>query len=625
MPPARSLRSFKDALRQRAQDTPSAPVFGHWGEGKVDSWTSFLQLDGRARAIAAQLQARSHAGERALLLYPPGADYIAAFYGCIYANVIAVPAYPPDPSRLDRTLPRLRAIIKDAQATVVLTTRALLGLVAGVVKLAPELERLTWLASDEATAADDWREPDVASEDIAFLQYTSGSTGAPKGVQLTHANLLANNAVIRDSMRYSPETRMVTWLPPYHDMGLIGSILQPVFTGFSCLHMSPTQFLLRPLRWLQAITATRGTSAGAPNFAFDLCTAKVSSEQKAALDLSSWDLAYCGAEPVRAETLDRFAKAFAGCGFKRSAFYPCYGLAEGTLIVTGVEKGQGFQVSNGDARDGAHATVGMGRLVTDGELLIVDPTSKARVPDGRVGEIWVRSSSIATGYWNRPEETEQLFGAHTADGAGPFLRTGDLGFLTSGELYVTGRKKEIILVRGRKHYPTDLEATIEAAQWSSSHHRAGGSAAFSAVVDGEERLFVAVEVERRQAERRRGEPAQVERRRGTDRRARPFAYRRGTSHNDATATPRAGHATGAFEPERIVQAVRAAVTAQHGVEPYGVFLVRAGSIPKTSSGKKQRVSYRDQLLGGAATRDVLHTWSGAAPAVAAPVEAAKVA
>jgi acyl-CoA synthetase (AMP-forming)/AMP-acid ligase II len=595
------MRSFKDVLRQRASERPDDAVFGQWGEGKVDSWLSYGELDTRARAIAARLQGSTTPGARVLLLYPPGMDYIAAFYGCLYANVIAVPAYPPDPGRLDRTLPRLRAVIADAQATIVLTTRALCSMFSAVSAHAPDLARLTWLSSDDAADAASWRDFQGRDDSIAFLQYTSGSTGSPKGVMITHRNLFANSDVIRTVAGYSRDTRMVTWLPPYHDMGLIGSILQPVYTGFECVHMSPTQFLFKPLRWLEAITATRATTSGAPNFAFELCVSKVRPEQLERLDLRSWEHAYCSAEPIRAETLDRFARAFESCGFDRRAYYPCYGLAETTLVATGVKRRLGYRVHTNESASRTPVG-GTGHLVTGGELAIVDPATRQRVADGTVGEIWLQSESIGAGYWNRPEETAATFAARLADGTGPFLRTGDLGFVTHGELFVTGRTKELILVRGRKHFPSDIETTIEAAQLRSAHHRAGGCAAFSLRIDGEDRLFVAVEVERRQNERRRGQMPQVERRRGSDRRARPFSYR-GVSAELGAAD---------LDPESIVRLVRNAVTQQHGVEPYGVFLLRPGSIPKTSSGKKQRVLCRDQLLHEGMGNNVLHTWCSTA-------------
>jgi acyl-CoA synthetase (AMP-forming)/AMP-acid ligase II len=591
-----SWGSLKDVLRVRAEESPERNAFGFWGDGRVDTWLTFGELDRRARAIAARLQSCLGEGGRALLLFPPAFDYESAFFGCLYANVIAIPAYPPEPARLDRTLPRLQAIIADAQPTVVLTTATLLAFVDPVLQLAPELSQLQWIATDGLDCEDAWVEPVVGPGDVAFVQYTSGSTGAPKGVTLTHGNLLHNSEVIRRAAAFTQDTRMVAWVPPYHDMGLIGSIIQPVYTGFTCVQMSPVQFLMRPLRWLQAITHLGATASGAPNFAYDLCTRKISDEQKQKLDLSSWDLAYVGAEPVRAETLDRFAESFAQCKFAPRSFYPCYGLAESTLMVTGVRKGAGYRTRLLD--NGARA-VSMGPVVTGGELLIVDPDTQTPAPNGTVGEIWVRSSSVAVGYWNRASDSNEAFGVRTRDGAGPFLRTGDLGFLEGGELFVTGRRKELIIVRGRKHFPTDIEATIEQIQFDSPHYRAGGSAAFSEIVGGEERLCLAVEVERRQSERRAGAAPSVERRRGADRRHRPFAYKQGVS-------------SVAFESEDVIRSIRNAVALHHGVEAHHVFLMRPGSIPKTSSGKKQRIQCRE-LLSGGSRRDVLQAWHAIEP------------
>jgi acyl-CoA synthetase (AMP-forming)/AMP-acid ligase II len=593
---ATSSGSLKDVLRARAEETPERNAFGFWGEGRVDAWLTYGELDRRARAIAARLQSCVGHGGRALLLFPPGFDYESAFFGCLYANVIAIPAYPPEPARLDRTLPRLQAIITDAQPTVVLTTAALLAFVDPVLQLAPELGSLEWIATDGLDCEDAWIEPTVGPGDVAFVQYTSGSTGVPKGVTLTHGNLLSNSHAIQRAAGFSMETRMVAWVPPYHDMGLIGSIIQPVFTGFPCVQMSPVQFLLRPLRWLQAITHLGATASGAPNFAYDLCARKISNEQKQKLDLSTWDLAYVGAEPVRAETLERFAAAFTTCRFAPRAFYPCYGLAESTLMVTGVTKGAGYRTRLLD--NGARA-VGMGKLVTGGELRVVDPETQTPVPAGTVGEIWVRSTSVAVGYWNRASDSIETFGVRTRDGAGPFLRTGDLGLLEGDELFVTGRRKELIIVRGRKHFPTDIESTVEQLQFESPHYRAGGCAAFSELIGGEERLCLAVEVERRQAERRAGASPSVERRRGADRRHRPFSYKQGME-------------SVAFQSEDVIRSIRNAVALQHGVEVQHVFLMRPGSIPKTSSGKKQRVQCRELLTGGS-RRDVLHAWHAAEP------------
>ena len=584
------VASLVDVLRDRAAAEPAGQAFGWWGERGIESSITYAALDEKARAIGAALQQKAAPRARALLLYPPGFDYVAAFYGCLYGNLIAVPAYPPEPSRLDRTLPRLRAIIADAQATVVLTSSALLAFVEPVLAHAPELGALTWIATDPLTDASGWSEPALTDEDLAFLQYTSGSTGAPKGVMLSHRNLLENSEVIRRAHDYHEHTRMVCWLPPYHDMGLIGSIIQPVYTGFPCTLMSPMTFLRRPLNWLQAITKIGATSSGAPNFAYDLCARKVSAEQREKLDLSTWDMAYCGAEPIRQDTLERFAATFAGCGFRRTAFYPCYGLAEGTLIATGVTKGTGYTVN-------ADAGVSSGRTVTGGDLAIVDPDRHARCAPGTIGEIWLRSPSVARGYWNRPDESKQTFGARIdGEDATDWLRTGDLGLVKHGELYVTGRLKELIIVRGLKHSPSDIEATIEQTQWDTPHFRPGGSVAFSAELAGDERLFLVVEVERRQRERRAGNAPSVERRRGADRRRRPFAYR-------ADAEPVR------FDPALVVRELRNAIATQHGVEVSGVFLTRPGAIPKTSSGKKQRVLCRTLFLGDTASPDLLHAWT----------------
>jgi acyl-CoA synthetase (AMP-forming)/AMP-acid ligase II len=595
--------SLVDVVRDRAAAQPDRQAFAWWGErGGIESSLTYAALDEKARAIGAVLQQKAAPRARALLLYPPGFDYIAAFYGCLYGDVIAVPAYPPEPARLDRTLPRLRAIIADAQATVVLTSSAILAFVGPVLAHAPELAALSWIATDPLTDASGWSAPDLSDDALAFLQYTSGSTGAPKGVMLTHRNLLENSEVIRRAHDYHEHTRMVCWVPPYHDMGLIGSIIQPVYSGFPCTLMSPMTFLRKPLHWLQAITQIGATSSGGPNFAYDLCARKVTPEQRQKLDLSTWDMAYCGAEPVRNDTLERFSSTFASCGFRRSAFYPCYGLAEGTLIATGGKKGTGYSVSRTSG-------VSCGQTVTGGDLAIVDPDRRWRVPSGTVGEIWLRSASVAVGYWNRPVESAQTFGARIEGEGGTWLRTGDLGLLQHGELYVTGRLKELIIVRGLKHSPSDIEATIEQTQWDTPHFRPGGSVAFSSDVAGEERLFLVIEVERRQRERRAGNAPSVERRRGADRRRRPHAYR-------ADAEPVL------FDPDAVVRELRNAIAAQHGVEVSGVFLTRPGAIPKTSSGKKQRVLCRTLFLGDTLNPDLLHAWMTESIQPAAQIEVA---
>jgi acyl-CoA synthetase (AMP-forming)/AMP-acid ligase II len=592
---ASSILNFSDVLSARAAAQPDRDAFATWSDSGANDWMTYRQLDERARAVAVAVREVAHPGERVLLLYPPGLEYVSAFFGCLHAGVVAVPAYPPEPSRLERTLPRLLSMIADSGATVVLTTGELLAMAQPIIAFAPVLGALRWIASDGLSDGSSWQPPGSPSDALAFLQYTSGSTGDPKGVRLTHANLLHNSDAIRRAEGNTPDSRMVIWLPPYHDMGLIGCIMQSVFTGFPCVLMSPMTFLMRPVRWLQAMTAMRATISGGPNFAFDLCARKVGAEHKRELDLSSWECAVIAAEPVQGATMRRFVAAFAECGFRASAFYPCYGLAESTLIVSGVDFGSGF-----DADD---AGVRLGKEVTGGQLAVVAPVVDSahgrRVPDGVVGEVWLQSGSVADGYWNRPAETRATFGARLWGESGTWLRTGDLGRIVDGELVITGRLKELIIVRGRKHFPGDIEATVENVHWEASHFRAGGSVAVSHVFDGEERLVLVIELERRQRARRTGPALPVEHRRGSDRRRRPFEYR-------VDATP--------FTIDEVVRSLRNTVALHHGVEVGAIVLVRPGSIPKTSSGKKQRLLARDLFLAEVPRADVLHRWFADRPA-----------
>ncbi|HSP80803.1 MAG TPA: fatty acyl-AMP ligase, partial [Myxococcaceae bacterium] len=377
--------------------------------GEEEGAWSYGELELRARRIARALEGLG-AGERVVLLYPPGLEYIAGFFGCLYAGLIAVPAYPPDPSRLERTLPRLRAIIQDARATAVLTTSFIASMGEFLFEQAPDLAALRWVATDELPEGSEagWREPEVGPDSLAFLQYTSGSTGSPKGVMLSHRNLLHNLELIAHAFRANEQSVGVIWLPPYHDMGLIGGILEPLYVGFHTVLMSPLTFLKRPLRWLQAISRYRGTISGGPDFAFELCTRRISEEERQGLELGSWEVAFCGAEPIRARTMERFVEAFGPRGFRREKLYTCYGLAEGTLIVTGGEQGQAPLVRTVDGaalqrgrgelvsaeQPGSRTVVGCGRTLADQEVLIVHPEARTRCPEGEVGEIWVSGPSV---------------------------------------------------------------------------------------------------------------------------------------------------------------------------------------------------------------------------------------
>ncbi|MDD5037073.1 MAG: amino acid adenylation domain-containing protein, partial [Methylococcaceae bacterium] len=494
-----------ELLQGRAETQPEQTAYLMLGDGEnASGHLTYAGLDRSARAIAARLQAMEMAGERVLLLYPPGLDYIEAFFGSLYAGAIAVPAYPPTRQHL----PRLRAILRDAAPAAILSTAELAS------KLQSDLgdtlfganERVAeWLATDTLgeDGAKAWTAPSLSPKSLAFLQYTSGSTGDPKGVMVSHGNLLANQEAIRHSFGHQENSTVVGWLPFYHDMGLIGNILQPLYIGSSAVLMPPMAFLEKPMRWLKAISDYGAATSGGPNFAYELCVRKVTAEQKRDLDLSSWSLAFNGSESVRAATLERFALAFVDCGFRRESFYPCYGLAEATLFVTGGRLEGGESIPAGETaalNPPLSGTVPCGLPWIGHEIRIVDPNSRQLCQPGQEGEIWVAGPSVAQGYWNRPEESESTFRAslhspHPLRGEGlpTFLRTGDLGLLDGGRLCITGRIKDLIILRGRNVYPQDIEQVLTDSLESL---RPGGTAAFSVTLGDEEGLVVVAELSR---------------------------------------------------------------------------------------------------------------------------------
>jgi acyl-CoA synthetase (AMP-forming)/AMP-acid ligase II/7-keto-8-aminopelargonate synthetase-like enzyme len=553
-----------DMLCHRARCQPNDTAFIFLTDGKDEQVRlTYRELDRKARAIAAWLESLDMVGQRALLFYPPGLEFIEAFFGCLYAKVVAVPVYPP---RANQLLSRLKAIAEDAEARLALSTRDVLGRVRQVAQTTPGLRDLTWLATCDVPAAmhRDWQRLDVRGDTLAFLQYTSGSTGMPKGVMLSHTNLLHNSAMIAHAFEHSRSSLGVFWLPNFHDMGLIGGILQPLYIGCPNVMMSPMAFLQHPYRWLSAISRFRATTSGGPNFAYDLCARKITEEERRNLDLSSWKVAFNGAEPIRAATIDRFAETFAACGFRREAFYPCYGLAEATLIVSGGQTkkapvirslrtdslARGRAVEAPPANGQTRMLVGSGKVLPDEEIVIADPETTTSCPEGNVGEIWVRGVSVAQGYWRKPEATETTFGAYLEDtGDGPFLRTGDLGFLRDGELFVTGRVKDLIIVRGENHYPHDIEATVEQ---SHQRLRPGCGAVFAVEVDQRELLIVAHEVHR--------------------------------------------HRNGSLK--EVFDRVRRQVSMKHDLAVDAIVAIKAGGVPKTSSGKIQRHGCRDAWLAG---------------------------
>jgi amino acid adenylation domain-containing protein len=551
-----------ELLERRALAHPDRPLFSLLDDDlEVSAAISYGELAGRARAIAAELGGLARPGDRALLLYPFGLEFIAAFFGCLCAGVVAVPAYPP---RSERGSGRLLAIVQNARPAVALTlaaSRAARGGSLGGERIAIEV-----LATDrvDAAAAARWSAPRLDGETIAFIQYTSGSTALPKGVVVSHRNLLHNEEMIHQAFGQSAASVVVSWLPLYHDMGLIGTVLQPLYAGASCFLQSPVSFLQNPSRWLRAISRYRATTSGGPNFAYELCARRIGDEALAELDLGCWRTAFCGAEPVRAATLDRFASRFAARGFRREAFYPCYGLAEATLFVSGGEAGSAPVVATGSAAalergrwSAAEAgsrdlrLVGCGRTWLGQDLRVVDAETCREMPPGEVGEIWVRGPSVARGYWQQAEASRATFAAVLAgSGEGPFLRTGDLGFLHDGAVFVTGRRKDLVIIRGRNLYPHDVELVGERA---APALRPGCSAAFAVEIDGEERLVLVAEVQRQ------------------------------TAHEDLAS---------------LARTVRAAVADELEVALHDLVLTLPGGVLKTSSGKVQRHACRDAYLAG---------------------------
>ena len=586
--PIVEFASLVEVLRWRALQLPEQRAYTYLLDGEVEGGhLTYAALDRQARSIGALLQRYGATGERALLLYPTGLEFIAAFFGCLYAGVIPVPLPPPNPARQQRTLPRLRAITNDAQPSLALTTSSILSKAEGLFSQAPELLTMRWLATDKDAGSleTEWEDPAVRSDTLALLQYTSGSTSAPRGVMVSHGNLLQNAAHINHAFELTPDSGVcVSWLPVFHDMGLTNGIIGPMCIGRPCYLMPPQSVLQRPVRWLRAISRYKAAVSGGPNSAYELCARRITPEQRETLDLSSWYAAFTGAEPVRADTMRRFAAAFASCGFRPSSFYPCYGLAEATLMVSGglvkdepvvcttqaQALAQNRIVEASEQEPNVRTLVGCGRALPDTKIVIVDPESLTPCAPGVVGEIWVSGPSVAQGYWNRPEETERTFRAHWQTGEGPFLRTGDLGFLKAGELFVTGRLKDLIIIAGRNLYPHDIELTVE-----QSHPaiRSGGCAAFSVDVADDERLILAAEVERRHKAATR------------------------CLEEDEDARP---HPKGRLrlDLEAVGRAIRRAVAEVHDVRVYAVVLLRAGSLPKTPSGKLQRGACQVSFLNG---------------------------
>lgn len=566
-----AFASLADLLRYRAAAQPEERAYVVLSDrGGEEAGITFAALERRALALARRMAARAAPGERALLLCPTGIEFMIGLFGCVLAGIIAVPMMLP---RRQSARDFSAGIVADCAPRLALAPRALIDGGRGDLVGRFAGSGLEWLAVDNEVAAS--AAPGVphapASDDLALLQYTSGSTSAPKGVMVSHANLLANLAMIKTAFGNARRSTYVNWVPLYHDMGLVINVLQSLYVGSACVLLAPVAFIQRPLNWLRAISDYRAEVAVAPNFGFDLCAERYRPEQMAGIDLSCWRLALNGAEPVRAETIRRFAQTFAPHGFAASSIYPAYGMAEATVLVSAGRRGGGAVIRPlsrdglqrhcaGTPRDAGDAqmAVGCGRALAGERIAIVDPESRRQLAAGRVGEVWVAGPNVARGYWRNAEASAAVFGAQIDGEAGEgWLRTGDLGFIdAAGELFITGRIKEVVIIRGSNHYPQDIEDTVQSCHPALRRH---GGAAF-AIRDGDaaERLVVVQEVER-------------------------------TQRNRIAAAELIGH-------------IREAIVSEHEIAPYEIALLRPGALPKTTSGKIQRALSRQLWLAGSLQR-----------------------
>ncbi|MGZ2747596.1 fatty acyl-AMP ligase [Burkholderia stagnalis] len=580
-PSADTFADFVELTRYRAAHQPDLRVFTFvTGSERAEQQLDCAALDRRASIVAAALEQVARPGDRVLLLFPPGIDFIVALFGCMYAGVIAVPAYPIEPAQPERTSRRLSGIVANCAPAAILSTTAVRDDACGGEAGSPALGGLRWITVDTLGDLAGRYEPRPANHGSpVYLQYTSGSTGAPKGVMISHRNLLHNSALIASRFEHDADSQGVIWLPPYHDMGLIGGILQPLFVGFPVALMSHVDFLKHPLRWLRMIGERRATTSGGPNFAYQmLATMRIADADFDKLDLGSWRLAFVGAEPVRHGTLHAFAQRFARCGFDARAFFPCYGLAEHTLFMTGGLKSQPPVVSVAPrvaepAREPearlAGTAIGCGDAAGDSLALIVDPDTRVPCDDGRVGEIWAQGPSVALGYWNNRALSEQTFEAELPGHAGRFLRTGDYGYRAGADVFVTGRLKDMMLIRGANHYPHDVEETIETLD--ADLFRPGGCAVFALEADAAPQVIVVRELRAR--------------------------YLKAFSDGDPAS---------ADTPDALFGRLRHAINLHHGIAVHNIVFTSPSAIPKTTSGKVQRHACRELFLSD--TLPVVTQW-----------------
>jgi len=579
--PSRQVRTLTELCRTRAAATPAQPSHVYLRDGEEpQARLTWELLDRAARAVAVELGKRASPGERALLHYPAGLDFVVGFFGCLYAGVIAVPTAPVDAGQSEAAN-RARAVVRNATPRLLLSSAAFLESHAAQLREVTGNSEMVPIATDtlDPASGDRWRDPGIDADTVAHLQYSSGSTGEPKGVVLTHRQVLHNLSIIGELLALETPSELVSWLPMFHDMGLLAGAILPVFAGHPATVMSPVAFVRRPYRWLSALSHQESAAGVVPNFALDLCVRRTTAEQRARLDLSGLRTLIIGAEPVRAATLERFTEAFAPSGLRPEALRPCFGLAEATLLVSGGPGGKPPDLRLVDAKALAHgeiapasaspdrktqALVGCGEVGSRLRVVIADSDSSRLCPPGRVGEILVSGASVASGYWQNPRATAKVFGQRVDGMGGAFLRTGDLGALVDGQLFITGRRKDLIVIDGANYYPTDLESTVELADPAV---RAGYCAVVS-VDDGRRELVVVL----------------------------------------AELVSRALRAAdAAVVHSRTLTAVRRALSTRHGVPVHDVVLLSPGSLPFTSSGKLQRAACRTGYLDGRFERSRVDT------------------
>ncbi|MFA5910709.1 MAG: beta-ketoacyl synthase N-terminal-like domain-containing protein [Vicinamibacterales bacterium] len=557
------VKGVASILERCVATAPGRDAYTFLAQGRDDARAlTYGELYRLAGVHARLLRERVRPGDRVLLLQDNSLDFMIGFMACIFAGAIPVPVPPPDVSRLKRTLPRMRAVVADCDAAAVVASLEIRDQAREAFAGASDLRDLPWIVTDVTADGPQLEPHDAAPDDLALLQYTSGSTSSPKGVMVTHANILDNLGRLQKSFRYSAESTSVTWMPYFHDYGLIDGLLHPLYSMSACYVISPVAFIKRPWCWLDAVSRYRATHIHGPNFAYQLCIDRAADRLAPDTDLSSLVVAASAAEPVRRDTAERFIATFARFGFRPTAFAPAYGLAEATLVVSAKENGTPYRtaflapdalergrcVDVAPEHPQARAVISCGVPAGDYPLAIVDPDTRQELPDDVVGEIWMANASVAAGYWKKPDETAETFAAVTAAGRGPMLRTGDLGFTRQGEIYLTGRLKDLLIIAGSNHYPHDIEATVEAA---AADVRESFVAAFPVERDGAERLVVAAELSRRAA-----------------------------------------------DTDAVITAIRAAVSREHGLACDAIVLLPKGSILKTSSGKVQRRACKAAFVNG---------------------------